>query len=143
VPLVTERGVAQPTHSALERLGRTVIEACKQCGRNLLLEISPPQVAADYFHQPASASELRLLADPTGQPLASLSAALSTSTSITFAIGPEGGFTDAELSTARTAGWQPISLGPRILRVETAAIAVASWAMVNEPSLGNDVGGAP
>ena len=42
VPLITERGVAQPVEKALSRLERTVIETCKQCGRNRLMEIAPP-----------------------------------------------------------------------------------------------------
>jgi 16S rRNA (uracil1498-N3)-methyltransferase len=46
------------------------------------------------------------------------------------AIGPEGGFTAAELAAAVEHGWQPVSLGRSILRVETAAVAVAAWAAV-------------
>jgi 16S rRNA (uracil1498-N3)-methyltransferase len=42
------------------------------------------------------------------------------------AVGPEGGFTEEEVALARTAGWQVIDLGPRILRVETAALALAA-----------------
>jgi 16S rRNA (uracil1498-N3)-methyltransferase len=44
------------------------------------------------------------------------------------AVGPEGGFTDAEVEAARAAGWQPVGLGPRILRVETAALVLAALA---------------
>src|SRR5487761_1185914 len=47
-PLVTERGVAQPTDKALTRLRRAVIEASKQCGRNRLMEVSQPVVFFDY-----------------------------------------------------------------------------------------------
>ena len=43
-----------------------------------------------------------------------------------LAIGPEGGFTDAEVALAVAQGWQPVDLGPRILRVETAAVALAA-----------------
>src|SRR5688572_20455070 len=49
VPLVTERGVAQPVEAALERLRRTVIEASKQCGRNVLLEVASASAAGEYF----------------------------------------------------------------------------------------------
>jgi 16S rRNA (uracil1498-N3)-methyltransferase len=49
VPLVTERGVAQPVEAALDRLRRSVIEASKQCGRNRLLEIDSPATAIDFF----------------------------------------------------------------------------------------------
>jgi 16S rRNA (uracil1498-N3)-methyltransferase len=50
-----------------------------------------------------------------------------------FAVGPEGGFTDEEIELARSAGWSMVGLGPRILRVETAAIAVAVLAAGNIP----------
>jgi len=141
VPLSTERGVAQPVASALGRLRRTSIEAAKQCGRNRLLEIAPSQSASEFFaHAPSAA--LRLLADPTGETLAhsaseglltltrSASEGLPTPTVIA-AIGPEGGFTPAELAAARAAGWRFVSLGPRILRIETAALALAAWSSLS------------
>jgi 16S rRNA (uracil1498-N3)-methyltransferase len=125
VPLITERGVAQPTASALDRLRRAVIEASKQCGRNRLLEVAAPEDATKYF-QVTPPETLRLIADPSGQPLgASLH---PERRQIHAAIGPEGGFSPAELATATSSGWQPISLGSRILRVETAAIAIAARA---------------
>jgi 16S rRNA (uracil1498-N3)-methyltransferase len=52
---------------------------------------------------------------------------------VIFAIGPEGGFTDEEVTAAASAGWRSQTLGPRILRIETAAIASAALA-VNSPS---------
>jgi 16S rRNA (uracil1498-N3)-methyltransferase len=121
VPLVTERGVAEPTPSAIERLRRGVIEASKQCGRNRLMDIGQPARAADFF---AAGSQFlgRFVCGPSGVPLVpNRSAAL-----VAAAIGPEGGFTPGELAAARQAGWQVVSLGPRILRVETAAIALAA-----------------
>ena len=123
VPLITERGVAEPTPSALDRLRRTVIEASKQCGRNRLMEIAPPVSAGELF---TAAQGNRFLADPAGQPLRAIH--LETSATVTAAIGPEGGFTEEELQSADVAGWQHVSLGRTILRVETAAIAVAAWA---------------
>src|SRR4029079_19072788 len=51
VPLITERSVAQPNESALERLARSVIEAAKQCGRNRLMAISQPQSWDDWIAQ--------------------------------------------------------------------------------------------
>jgi 16S rRNA (uracil1498-N3)-methyltransferase len=129
VPLITERGVAQPVESALERLRRSVIEASKQCGRNQLLSIGPPVAARDYFSIAPTAAT-RLIADPGGHPLNSIST--TSNTPLIAAVGPEGGFSPAELSAARAAGWQSVSLGPRILRVETAALALAAWAMLNK-----------
>jgi 16S rRNA (uracil1498-N3)-methyltransferase len=124
VPLVTQRGVAQPVEQALARLERAAIEASKQCGRNRLLQVAPPIAAGDYFPLPAS-STLRLLADPSGTALANEPQPLPRA--IQAAVGPEGGFTSEELATARDCGWQVVSLGPRILRIETAAIALAAW----------------
>jgi 16S rRNA (uracil1498-N3)-methyltransferase len=123
VPLAAERGVAVANDATLDRLRRQVIEASKQCGRNRLLEIAPPVAATTYF-QAGFTAAVRLLADPQGEPIARAASRENT----IFAIGPEGGFTESELDAARQSGWQLITLGVRILRVETAAIALAAWA---------------
>jgi len=128
VPLRTSRSVAQPVQQALARLERTVIEASKQCGRNRLMEIGEPQIWADFV----SATEevpTRLLAHPEvrarerGKRSGPLFAPdESRADPVLLAIGPEGGFTAEEIALATAAGWRPVDLGPRILRVETAAI---------------------
>ena len=123
VPLVTQRGVAQPNDSAVERLRRGAIEACKQCGRNHLLEISPGTSWATFLTS-TSPDHPRFVAHPGGSPLATVLAAPSVP--LVFAIGPEGGFTDDEISQAQQAGFTPLSLGPLILRIETAAVLLAS-----------------
>jgi 16S rRNA (uracil1498-N3)-methyltransferase len=126
VPLEAERGVAQPTSSALERLRRGVIEASKQCGRNRLMEIAAPLAAAQFFAA-APKDEHRLIAHPGGEPLQAVTRdPCLTGSGVFLAVGPEGGFSDDEVSSAVAAGWRTISLGPRILRVETAAIALAA-----------------
>jgi 16S rRNA (uracil1498-N3)-methyltransferase len=122
VPLVTERGVAQPVEAALERLRRSVIEASKQCGRNRLLEIGAPQSLAE-FAATAPANALRLIAHPGGAE----SASLAKGEEMWAAVGPEGGFTDDEVAAAEQTLWQRVSLGRAILRVETAAMALAAW----------------
>jgi 16S rRNA (uracil1498-N3)-methyltransferase len=125
VPLVTERGVAQPSAGALERLNRGVIEASKQCGRNRLMRISKPQAWGEWVAEVAEGiSERRLLAHPDGLPLSELD--LSSPQPTRVAIGSEGGFTDAEVVAATAPGWQKVALGPRILRIETAAVALAA-----------------
>jgi 16S rRNA (uracil1498-N3)-methyltransferase len=120
VPLLTERGVAQPVDAALARLRRGVIEASKQCGRNRLMEIAPPREALEYFA--ADSLGTKMIAEPGGEQLGSLSQDV---TGLACAIGPEGGFTQSELKTALENQWRPVSLGRSILRIETAAIAVA------------------
>lgn len=122
VPLIARRGVAQPVDSALARLRRYVVEASKQCGRNRLLEIAPPQAWPQYAAE--------TVAD-VGRYFAHLASGatavtkLPTSGTLRLAVGPEGGWTDEEAALALAAGWRTIDLGPRILRVETAAIALA------------------
>jgi 16S rRNA (uracil1498-N3)-methyltransferase len=138
VPLVTERGVAQPTAAALDRLRRGVIEASKQCGRNRLMEIGEP-VGAEFFSESLS-SAIRIVADPAGMDLSSVmpkgaaggnAGSISNASDWLAAVGPEGGFTATELAAASAAGWQLVTLGPRILRVETAAIALAARAALS------------
>ena len=126
VPLITERGVAQPVDAAVARLRRAVIEASKQCGRNRLMEIAPPREAVEYFTD--DTLSMKLIAEPGGELLGSL--ALDV-TQLTCAIGPEGGFTPAEVKAALENQWRPVSLGRSILRIETAAIAVAAWSALS------------
>jgi 16S rRNA (uracil1498-N3)-methyltransferase len=130
IPLETTRGVAQPTDKALARLRRAVIEASKQCGRNRLLEIAASQPFAAVIQSPMQPGGLRVLADPSGDAkLGEILRAVSDLRTLEAAIGPEGGWTGDELTLARVHGWQLIGLGPRILRVETAAMAVAAIAL--------------
>ena len=125
VPLVTERSVAQPTDKAAERLDRAVVEAAKQCGRNRLMRIAPPQAWSAWLQLAVSPkAQRRLVAHPGGMALAELD--LREVVATQFAVGPEGGLTDSEIADAEAAGWQPVSLGSRILHVETAAIALAA-----------------
>lgn len=132
VPLVTERGVAQPTEAALARLERSVVEAAKQCRRNRLMRIAKPQPWDAWLSagngptggDPPLPECRRLLAHPGGASPGAIDFARLLPTHI--AIGPEGGFTDAEAGAALAAGWQSVDLGPRILRVETAAVALSA-----------------
>lgn len=124
VPLETGRGVAQPTESALERLQRSVVEAAKQCGRNKLMQIAKPKACREWVSERSASEGRRWIAHPDGRALVPLDIAQPLDTRI--AIGPEGGFTDAEVAAAEAAGWARVALGSRILRVETAAVALAA-----------------
>lgn len=118
VPIITTRSVVKPNPKTIERLERTVIEASKQCGRNRLMQITPPQTWPNVL---AEAQDItRLIAHPTN----SQQLPPTPKAPLAIAIGPEGGFTDDEVQQALDAGWQPVSLGPRILRIETAALAL-------------------
>jgi 16S rRNA (uracil1498-N3)-methyltransferase len=123
IPLKTERGVAQPVDQAIVRLRRSVIEASKQCGRNVLMEITEPIAWPVLAAREAAQGTLRVIAHPGGESLNKL----SVPTSFITAIGPEGGFSPTEVELAHSNNWQCIGLGRSILRVETAALAIAAW----------------
>ena len=120
VPLQTARSVVHPRETKLDKLQRHVIEASKQCGRNVLLRAQPMVEWADYCRS-SDLPARRILAHPGGENRRENESACDT----VAAVGPEGGFTDEEVRMAREAGWRLWDLGPRILRVETAAIALA------------------
>jgi 16S rRNA (uracil1498-N3)-methyltransferase len=127
VPLQTRRSVIEPSEAKLEKLHRHVIEASKQCGRNVLLRVQP-LTEWDHYCRSASWPPAHVLAHPGGAP-ASATPTLGSGTDIALAVGPEGGFTDDEVELAVAAGWQVVDLGPRILRVETAALVLAVLAI--------------
>lgn len=124
VPLVTARTQRPPAGHRLERLRRAVAESCKQCGRNRLMRIEEPLAFARALELPGN----RWLLDPGGRPVPSLLAAESSAASpdLVVLVGPEGGWSDDELGQAGDRGVRLISLGPRIYRIETAAVAVAA-----------------
>jgi 16S rRNA (uracil1498-N3)-methyltransferase len=123
VPVFTERSVVKlderQSARKLQHWCAIVIAACEQCGRNYVPEVSAP---ADFFTavRATDSAETRLLLSPS----ATLRARdLPHPKRVTLLIGPEGGLTDNEQEAATKAGFQPVQLGPRILRTETAAIA--------------------
>lgn len=125
IPLKTQRSVAQPTENVILRLQRSVIEASKQCGRNTLMEIQSSQTFEDLITQ-SPGDRARVIAhpyNPDGTPVTVSSIAHQ---SVLVAVGPEGGFTDQELDAAINADFSPVAIGERILRIETAAIAISS-----------------
>lgn len=127
VPLVTARSVAQPSSSALKRLERAVVEASKQCGRNVLMKVDAPEKWLSFVVN-RDLAEQRWIADPAEDSL-SLGEAKQTrggTEDLIVAIGPEGGFDESETQAASEAGWKRISLGSRILRIETAALALVA-----------------
>jgi 16S rRNA (uracil1498-N3)-methyltransferase len=125
VPLRTARSVVHPRETRLVKLERTVVEASKQCGRNVLMRIEPLTEWQDYCRRAELPSD-RSFAH-IGRNTTAMDHTLSAPASgRVVAIGPEGGFTDEEAILASRAGWRIIGLGPRVLRVETAAILLAA-----------------
>jgi 16S rRNA (uracil1498-N3)-methyltransferase len=120
VPIIAERSVVEPGGAKLERLRRLIVESSKQCRRTRLMVLEKP-VAWRPFAESAG-DALKLLADPEGAlPLGWPTVA--TGRSVILAIGPEGGFTPAEIDVAGQFGWCPVSLGNTMLRIETAGLA--------------------
>lgn len=132
VPLQTERSVARVNKSVCERLRRTVIEASKQCRRNRLLEVTGAVSLAEFLNsfRSVDATDIRWLAHPDGTSLSDARCEQSHATNeqrdVVFAVGPEGGFSAGEIVAAEQSGWRVVSLGPRILRSETAAVSLAA-----------------
>ncbi|MEO6808785.1 MAG: RsmE family RNA methyltransferase [Isosphaeraceae bacterium] len=120
VPLRAERSVVDPRAGKLDRLRRVVVEASKQCGRSRLMDLAELTPWSDFLGQDASC--VRLIAHPGGI-VPSSWPQIPVGERAVLAIGPEGGFTNLEVNAAVAKGWTPISLGPTILRVETAALA--------------------
>jgi 16S rRNA (uracil1498-N3)-methyltransferase len=118
--LLTDRAVVQPREAKVEKLQRYVIEASKQCGRNVLMRVEPPRPWREVVTD-TTLPACRLVAHPGAAWHEGLSAEATVA-----AVGPEGGFTEAEVALALANGWRAVGLGPRVLRVETAALALAA-----------------
>jgi 16S rRNA (uracil1498-N3)-methyltransferase len=120
VPVITARSVVEPRAAKVERLRRLVVEACKQSGRNRLMELAAPEPWEALARSISTGT--RWLAHPGGAAPHGWNRPETTGW-CTLAVGPEGGFTPAEVDDAKAQGWQPIHLGATRLRIETAAIA--------------------
>lgn len=105
----------------LRRCERIALEAMKQCGRSKKLELGKILSFKETAER-VKEHELALLAYEASE--SSLKDAMCDADDIALIIGPEGGFEDAEASALRDAGAKEVSLGRRILRAETAAIAL-------------------
>jgi len=134
MPMATSRGVTDPLKregNHLRRWRRIAIEAAKQSGRTRLTEISPA-VTFDGALNAHGTGEARLIAspEPDAIPFRDYAAALPSRKSVFVMIGPEGGFTEDEVTMALAGACEKVSLGTRILRVETAAVAMASLLLI-------------
>ena len=129
VPLATERSTVDPRAAKLDRLRRAVVESCKQCRRNSLMTIADPVAWDAWATAPAAPGVRRWLAHPGGSSTWATDRP-EPGARIIVAVGPEGGFSPRELDRALAAGWGPIHLTATILRIETAALAVAAHLML-------------
>jgi 16S rRNA (uracil1498-N3)-methyltransferase len=123
VPLVTERSIVIPGEGKLEKMRRTIVEASKQCRRNRLMELAAPVPWPEFVVREFAVSP-GWVAHAAGEMIDL--GILPAEGPLVAAVGPEGGFTDAELDLAVQAGARLVSLGPRVLRIETAALTMAA-----------------
>lgn len=132
VPLIATRSVVDPGQHKLQKLEQTVIAACKQSGRLWLMEIGTSVALTDFVKDCGKTRKI-LVADTSGRSIRELDPdkrCLTPFSEISVLIGPEGGFTEEELSLARENGAECLSLGPNMLRIETAAIALCSRLLI-------------
>ena len=127
VPIVSERVIARPRVERLEtqreRWGRIVLEAAQQAERWDVPDVHAPVELVPWLRSASEMVKLILSERSDGAGLAALSWPEDAGRRIVLLIGPEGGWSDAEREAAYASGFTPVSLGPRILRAETAAVA--------------------
>ena len=132
IPLTTERTIARS--AKVERWQKLALAAMKQSGRCVLPSVSGLTGLADFVASiPPTA--LRLIPHEKAERTLMNAVPQSKSQSITICIGPEGGFSDEEINQAAQRGFMPVSLGPRRLRTETAAILASGIALCSIDSL--------
>jgi len=125
-PVVCDRSVVRLSGDRAARREshwqRVVIAACEQCGRNHVPGLRPTLAFRDWAAQPSAALRW-MLAPGAGEPLAAREPPAGP---VELLVGPEGGLSERELDIAATIGFVPLSLGPRVLRTETAPLAALS-----------------
>ncbi|MGL4593136.1 MAG: RsmE family RNA methyltransferase [Thermoguttaceae bacterium] len=135
IPIRLDRSVAKADSGVITRLKRTVIEAAKQCDRNVLMEIMQEQSLRELESLLASEESNENLGDRfVLHPISLGNVGQVTppdilgklTKKVTVLVGPEGSFTDQEVTLAIQFGFRPLEIGKRILRTETAGIAAAA-----------------
>lgn len=133
-PLHTERSVLRLQGDRAERKREhwqaIAQSACEQCGRAVVPQVAPVAALATWLQGlPPAPAEQRLLLSlaPDARDLAAWGLPAASGTPLVTLSGPEGGLTDDEEASARSAGFRGTRLGPRVLRAETAPLAVLAW----------------
>jgi len=127
VPLLTEKSKVKiekekRLESKLTRWRKVAIASMKQCGRSFLPEIIPP-IKFDQFMVTIDNPDKKILFTPGGQKRLNTNLIVGTEAAITLIVGPESGFSSAEVTLAAEKGCRIVSLGDRILRTENASPA--------------------
>lgn len=123
-PLVTRNTVVQPGDGKSGKWRRNALEACKQCGQDMLPDIADPLSFEKWIATQATAPGLKIIASlaPGARPFRDVLKDHPGTELATLLVGPEGDFSPEETTSALAAGFLPISMGSIVLRVETAAI---------------------
>jgi len=121
IPLLTERGLVNPSPQKIDRWRKIAREAVEQSERQIIPIIEEPQPFLAILNRGANPGTTCYIG-VTRRTVDPLLSQLQTSTEITIAIGPEGGWTEAEIEQAIAADFLPVSLGKRILRTITAPL---------------------
>jgi 16S rRNA (uracil1498-N3)-methyltransferase len=127
-PLLTEHTVSRPSAHKAEKWRRTALEACKQCGQDLLPAVHQPAEIDAWLASLGAdpgGDELRVIASlaPGARPMREVLRSLdSPPRRAVLLVGPEGDFSPPETTAALEAGFRPVSLGRIVLRVETASL---------------------
>jgi len=144
-PVVTFRtdAAARPAleGSRSERWDRVASGAAEQCGRAVVPRVAPTVTLADLLQRPLEGARVALLETPGHAPLPTLP--IDPASPLLLLVGPAGGFEPVEASSLLSAGFRAASLGPRILRAETAALGAVSVAQAAWGDLGRDASAAP
>ncbi len=124
-PLFSERCGVKLDGERLEKKQlqwqKIVYSACEQSGRSMVPQVLPAQTLPSWLAEPTK--DLKLTLHPWAKDTIKT---LAPCSKIRLMIGPEGGFSDPEMTAATAAGYQGIQLGPRVLRTETAALTAIS-----------------
>jgi len=127
-PVLTEYGVVKFDEKRAakrrEHWEHIAVSACEQCGRTRLPLIDSPMSLKDWFGSKPNDVDAELILRP-GAPVG-LTGIEAPTTKVCVLIGPEGGFSETEYEDATIADFDAVSLGPRVLRTETAAVAALS-----------------
>ena len=130
-PLQCERSVVRLTGERAQRRQAhwqgIAVAACEQCGRATVPQIEPIRSLAEWLALPRSsvAAQWLLSPQPGAEPVAAISG--DAPSALVALSGPEGGLSPQEEDAAQRAGFRPVSLGPRILRADTAPLALLAW----------------